>query len=89
MSTETTATVRVWVTDMWDAVELPVTPSHTFAQVKSASLEEATGRSVDPSDYAIKFRGTVVPDESETLDAAGVPNGAPMVVVPARRRPVR
>lgn len=89
MSIETTGTVRVWVTDMWDAVELPVTPGYTFAQVKSASLEEATGRRVDPSDYAIKFRGTVVPDESETLDAAGVPNGAPMIVVPARRRPVR
>jgi hypothetical protein len=89
MSTEATGTVRVWVTDVWDAVELPVTPGHTFAQVKAASLEEATGRSVDPSDYAIKFRGAVVPDESGTLDAAGVPNGAPMIVVPARRRPVR
>ena len=89
MSTEAIGAVRVWVIDMWDAVELPVTPGYTFAQVKSASLEEATGRRVDPSDYAIKFRGTVVPDESETLDAAGVPNGAPMVVVPARRRPVR
>ncbi len=89
MSPQATGTVRVWVTDVWDAVELPVTPGHTFAQVKSASLEEATGRSVDPSDYAIKFRGAVVPDESETLDAAGVPNGAPMIVIPARRRPVR
>ena len=89
MSTEAIGAVRVWVIDMWDAVELPVTPGYTFAQVKSASLEEATGRRVDPSDYAIKFRGTVVPDESETLDAAGGPNGAPMIVVPARRRPVR
>ena len=89
MSTEAIGTVRVWVIDMWDAVELPVTPSYTFAQVKLASLEDATGRRVDPSDYAIKFRGAVVPDESETLDAAGVPNGAPMIVVPARRRPVR
>ena len=89
MSTEAIGAVRVWVIDMWDAIELPVTPGYTFAQVKSASLEEATGRRVDPSDYAIKFRGTVVPDESETLDAAGVPNGAPMIVVPARRRPVR
>ena len=89
MSTEAIGAVRVWVIDMWDAVELPVTPGYTFAQVKSASLEEATGRRVDPADYTIKFRGTVVPDESETLDAAGVPNGAPMIVVPARRRPVR
>ncbi len=89
MSTEAAATVRVWVTDVWDAVELPVTRGDTFARVKAASLKEATGRSFDPSDYTIKFRGAVVPDESETLDAAGVPNGAPMIVIPARRRPVR
>ncbi len=89
MSTEAAGTVRVWVTDVWDAVELPVTPGHTFAQVKAASLEEAMGRRVDPSDYALKFRGAAVPDESETLEAAGVPNGAPMIVIPAHRRPVR
>ncbi len=89
MSTKAAGTVRVWVTDVWDAVELPVTPGHTFAQVKVASLEEAMGRSVDPSHYALKFRGAAVHDESETLAAAGVPNGAPLVVVPARRRPVR
>ncbi len=89
MSTEAAAVVRVWVTDVWDAVELPVTRGDTFARVKAASLQEATGRSVDPSDYTIKFRGAVVSDESETLDAAGVPNGAPMIVIPTRRQPVR
>ena len=81
--------VRVWVTDVWDTVELPVTPDHSVADVKAASLKQATGRQLDPDHYAVKFRGAVVLDESESMSALKVPDGAPMIVVPTRRRPVR
>ncbi len=81
--------VRVWVTDVWDAVELPVTPDQTIAQVKSAGLERATERQVDPGGYTVKFRGAEVLDENESLEALGIPDGAPLIIVPVHRRPVR
>ena len=81
--------VRVWVTDVWDAIELPVTPDDSVADVKAASLKQATGRQLDPNHYAVKFRGAVVLDESESMRALNVTDGAPLIVVPTHRRPVR
>lgn len=89
MATSAEMKIRVWVTDVWDAVELPVTSDHTFAQVKAESLRLATGRAVDPKGYELKFRGAQVLDEAQTLQALDVPDGAPMIVLPARRQPVR
>lgn len=83
------ATVRVWIVDVWDAVDI-VVPSHrTFAEVKAESLARALGRSVDPSRYEMKYRGALVLDEEQTLMAHGVPDRAPLIVLPTHRRPVR
>jgi hypothetical protein len=81
--------IRVQVTDVWDTVEVSAPRDQTFADLKSASLAQAMGRSVDPSRYAIKFRGALVTDEAQTLGEADVPDGAPMIVLPAHRQPVR
>ncbi len=89
MTDATDMKIRVWVPEVWDSVELPVSLRDSFAHVKSASLRQATGRCPDPADYDLKFRGAVVIDESRTLEDLAVPNGAPMIVVPAHRRPVR
>jgi hypothetical protein len=89
MTAGTQTTVRVWNTEAWDMVKVGVSSDSTFGDVKSACLAEALGRSVDPADYDLKYRGALVLDETETLAARAVPDGAPMVVVPARRWPVR
>ncbi len=81
--------VRVSVTDVWDTVELSLTPESTIAQLKAAALEKATGRSEDPADYVVKYRGALVSDEHQTLGSLGVPESAPFIVLPARRQPVR
>ncbi len=81
--------VRVQVMDVWDTIEVPVTRDVTFADLKSTCLDQAIGRAVDPSTYAIKFRGALVTDEDQTLGAADVPEGAPMIVLPVHRQPVR
>ena len=81
--------VRVQVTDVWATVEVAVTREVTGADLKATCLDQATGRSVDPSKYDIKFRGALVIDEGQTLGAADVPDGAPMIVLPAHRQPVR
>jgi hypothetical protein len=81
--------VRVQVIDVWDTVDLSVRQDDTFADLKTASLEQAMRRTVDPSEYMIKFRGALVTDERQTLGSADVPDGAPMIVLPAHRQPVR
>lgn len=87
--TDNAMTVRVWVTDVWDNANVSVAPEDTVGTVKVRSLEQITGRTADPTTYQVKFRGALVTDESQTLAALGVPDGAPLIVLPASRRPVR
>lgn len=81
--------VRVSVTDVWDTVELSLTPECSIAQLKAEALAQATGRTEAPAGYVVKYRGALVADERATLESLGVPDGAPFIVLPARRQPVR
>ena len=87
--TGTAMTVQIWVTDVWDNAAVAVTPEDSLAVVKARGLEQITGRSADTTKYQLKFRGALVTDESQTLAALGVPDGAPLIILPASRRPVR
>lgn len=80
--------VRVWVTDVWDTVELWLPPDGTVAELKRQALLKATGREPRVEDYQVKFRGGLVIDEGQTLAELGAKPGAPFIVLPARRRPV-
>lgn len=81
--------VRVMVTPVWDQVFLPVDGGTTVAQLKRDALRAALKRStVDESAYVVKFRGARV-DDAVTLGALGVVANAPLIVLPARRQPVR
>lgn len=89
MSVRTELAIRVWVPEVWDMVELAVTPAWTIAEVKESALHAATGRLSDVAAYQVKFRGAVVFDESQTLAALQIPDHAPMIVLRTRRQPVR
>ncbi len=81
--------VRVWVPEVWDAVELTPAPESTVGQLKATALAQATGRARDPSAYLVKYHGAALLDEGRTLAQLGVKDGAPFIVLPARRQPVR
>lgn len=82
--------VRVMVTPVWDQVSVVVDPATTVARVKRDALQAALKRSsVDPDAYVVKFRGAEVLDESVTLGQLGAVPNAPLIVLPARRQPVR
>lgn len=81
--------VRVWVPEVWDAVDLTPAPESTVAQLKADALARATGRTHDPSTYVMKYHGAALSDEGRTLAQLGVRDGAPFIVLPARRQPVR
>lgn len=88
MSTQPAIAVRVSVTDAWDTVSLDATPETTIAELKARALERTLGRA-DPGGYIVKFRGARVLDEQQSIAALEVPDGAALIVLPARRRPVR
>ena len=80
--------LRVTVSDGWRQVALTVPPSTTAGEVKRLAL---AGAGLDPGQgswYEVKFGGAHLA-EAEPLSAAAVPDGAALVVLPARRRPVR
>ena len=81
--------LRVTVTDGWRVVPMALPPSAPVAELKRRALE---GASISPrlaSHYEVKYGGARVADETLRLDAVGIPDGAGLVVLPRRRRPVR
>jgi hypothetical protein len=89
MTVASPTTLRVTVTDVWDTVHVPVRPDDTIATIKAEALRRAMGRAVSEARYQVKYRGALVLDEHQTVAALGIPAGAPLIVLPARRRPVR
>lgn len=89
MTAASAVRLRVMVAEAWDSVVLDAPPGVTLAEVKGRALAQATGRSPDPAEYQIKYRGGLVLDEGVTVAGLGVPDGAPLIVLPRRRRPVR
>ena len=89
MAVVTELRVRVWVPEVWDVVELSVTPDWRVAQLKEEALTRATGRTLQLADYEVKFRGAKVLDETRTLADLAVPDQAAFIVLAARRVPVR
>ncbi|HEY6947722.1 MAG TPA: hypothetical protein VI297_02805 [Gemmatimonadales bacterium] len=83
-----TVPMRVTVLDAWDAVTLDVPLSTSLADLKREALARARVRG-DPDRYLVKFRGAELDDERRSLQEAGVPANAPLIVLSRRRRPVR
>lgn len=81
--------LRVAVTDTWDTVTLDAPSSLTMGELKRRALTEATGRTVQPEQYVLKYRGALVLDEHATVGDLALKSGAPLIVLPARRHPVR
>lgn len=88
MSVVAALRARVFVTDVWDTVNLDLTPDTTVAELKLRALREALGREPNGDDYQVKFHGALVMDERRTLQILGARDGAPFIVLPARRVPV-
>jgi hypothetical protein len=81
--------LRITVTDVWDTVSLTVPPDMTVRELKARSLFEATHRALDPAGYVVKLRGAPVLDEARSVGELGLADGAPLIVLPARRIPAR
>ncbi|HXL11098.1 MAG TPA: hypothetical protein VN955_06865 [Gemmatimonadales bacterium] len=87
---ETRLPIRVMVTDVWDQLSFAVSPTTTVADLKRRALSQALKRrTISDQDYVVKFQGARVLDESTTLAALGAGANSTLIVLPARRQPVR
>ena len=88
-ATATPLMVNVTVGDTWMQLHLAAKPDETVAALKARAL---ASQRIDPAraaQYEVKLGGARIVDETRTLAAAGVKNGAPLIVLARRRRPVR
>ena len=83
-----TLRLRVTVQDAWDAVALEMPGTASVAELKLRALV-LTHVANDPADYEVKYRGASLRDESASLASAEVVDNAALIVLPARRRPVK
>ncbi len=81
--------VRVWVPEVWDVVQLTLGAESTVADLKDEALRAALGDTRAHTPHAVKYRGAQLFDERQRLADLDVPDGAPFIVLPARRQPVR
>lgn len=89
MTTATELRVRVTVPEVWDHVQIAADPSWPIRQVKEEALRATTGGDANAEAFEVKFRGAKVLDESATLAQLRVPDNGALVVLRARRQPVR
>jgi len=83
-----TAPLRVTVLDAWDAIPLVPGSDETIAGLKRRALEAA--RVVEaPAAFVVKHLGATIRDEEQTPAALGIPDGAGLIVLRARRTAVR
>lgn len=81
--------LRVTSGDSWKSADLAAEPSDTVASVKARVLAADRVATIRGSQYEVKYGGALVRDESRSLSSLGIGDGAALIVLPRRRRPVR
>jgi hypothetical protein len=81
-------TFRVQAADIWEVVRVVARPETPLAEVKQRVIDRIFPDQA-PGDFVLKLHGWEMLDEREALSAAGVVNGATLLLALRRRRPVR
>jgi hypothetical protein len=86
---QVTLRVRVTVLDGWSVCALEARANEKVSAVKQRALAAAGIAPALAAEYVVKFGGGLVGNEARSLSELGVPDGAALVVLSARRRAVR
>lgn len=84
-----TLALKVTLGDTWRPLQFTASAEDTIAQVKARTLAAESVPPERAAEYEVKFGGALVRDESQSLAAARIPDGAALVVLARRRRAVR
>lgn len=85
----TTLKLRVTVVDAWQVCSLEAKANERVGAVKQRSLAAVHIAPARAAEYVVKFGGALVANEGSSLADLAVPDGAALVVLPARRRAAR
>ena len=81
--------VRVTLADTWITRSMDAKADESVRSVKARLLEANRIPGDLANGYEVKHGGVPVKDESRSLSALGIKNGAALIVLSKRRRPVR
>ena len=81
--------IRVQLAEVWDAVQMEVSPDDPVQLAKVHALQQLGHATRAHEDYVVKLGGMEILDETMSLRDAGVRNGSTLLVMSRRRRPVR
>ena len=81
--------LRITVGDTWTPTVIEAAADERMAAVKARVLAGAHIGAAEANGYEVKFGGALVRDETRSLGDLGVRNGASLVILSRRRRPVR
>jgi len=87
--TGTALRLRVTSGDSWKTSDLDADAGDTVSSVKSRVLAADRVPSLRMGQYEVKVGGALVADESRSLGSLGIGDGAALIVLLRRRRPVR
>lgn len=87
--TWTVLRLRVTSGDSWMSSDLAADSGDTVASVKARVLAADRIPPARAGLYEVKHGGALVRDESRSLESLGIGDGAALIVLPRRRRPVR
>jgi hypothetical protein len=82
-------TVRVQLLEAWDAVRVEVAPTATIDALVRAALTQLGGATAQADAYDCKHRGVRIVRRDQSIAAAGVVDGATLLLALAARLPVR
>lgn len=85
----TSITIRVQLLEAWDAVKVVAEQTVAVAVVKARALSVLAPDVPQPGEVVVKLGGFEIRDEAQTLAAAGVRDGATLLLHFRRRQPVK
>lgn len=85
----TAFTMRVEAADLWETVRVTAKPDTTVDELGTRVVAALFPEGTPASDFVLKFRGWELLDLRATLAAAGIGEGAIVLLAIRRRRPVR
>ena len=86
---EKTITIRVEMPEVWDAVRIATPPGETVEHLKQRALAALFPQAAYHEDFVVKLHGWEILNEHESLTAAGIQDGAILLLMHRRRRPLR
>lgn len=81
--------LRVTFGDTWTALAMEASPDETVAALKERALRAFHFDAGRAEAYEVKHGGAALRNETLGLGASGIGDGAALVVLARRRRPVR